>query len=148
MLPKRIEESTYKNVYLHKLELVSGNFYIFDTFVVGEINEGVHFNWQIAEGVIEKVYEYFGTRDIKVSYISNRVNDYSVHAQDWIQFYKERHHLESFAIVAYSKIGLMNVILEKIFSQTRIKKFENLDKAIEWVSHLNPSDDQSTNNKS
>jgi len=135
----RVEESHLKDKYEAKLVMDSGNFYVFKKYVVGEINEGAHFNWPVALEVIEKVYEHFGSRDIKVAYISNRVYSYSLDPQDWIQFYKERHHLEAFAIVAYNKIGLMNVILEKIFSQTRIKKFSSLEDATNWVEGLKSS---------
>ena len=61
-------------------------------------------------------------------------------SSDWLQFYKERHHLEAFAVVAYNKIGFMNVVLEKIFSQTRIRKFSELEKAVQWVEQLSPGD--------
>ena len=95
----------------------------------------MHFNWEIGKEIIELAYKHYG-EDIRVAYISNRVNDYSVNAQDWLKFFNERHHLEAFAIVAYSKIGLMNVILEKIFVQTKIRKFDSLEAAITWVLRL------------
>lgn len=132
----RVEESEFNDKYETKVVHETGNFYIFKKFIIGEVNEGAHFNWGVAKEIIEAVYEYFGSRDIKVAYISNRVHSYSLDPQDWLQFYKERNHLEAFAIVAYNKIGLMNVILEKIFTQTRIKKFNNLHDAIEWVENL------------
>ena len=132
----KVEESKYKLIYKHKILEPYGTFYLFDGYVISEINEGVHFNWELAEQVIEKVYDFYGTRDIKVSYISNRINSYSLYPQDWLRFYKERHQLVCYAIVAYNRIGLMNVILEKIFSQTRIRKFNHLDEAVEWVKEV------------
>ncbi|MBT8261536.1 MAG: hypothetical protein KJO05_01860 [Bacteroidia bacterium] len=138
----KIESSKYRGLYRYKISEPFGNFYIFDDYVISEINEGVHFNWELAEIVIEQVYDYFGSRDIKLSYISNRIHSYSLHPQDWLRFYQERHQLEAFAIVAYNKIGLMNVILEKLFSQTRIRKFRNLDVAIEWVSEIKIQDQE------
>ena len=134
----KIENSPYKDLYQKKLSLASGNFYIFEKYVIGEVHEGVHFNWDSASELIELVYLHFGSRDIKVAYISNRVNSYSVHAQDWIQFYKERNHLEAFAVVAYTKIGFMNVVLEKIFSQARVRKFHTMEEAITWIEELKP----------
>jgi len=136
----RLEESKYKDKFEAKIVLPEGNFYIFKKFVVGEVAQDVHFNWELAQIVLEKVYDYLGSRDVKMAYISNRVNAYSVHPQDWLQFYKERHHLEAFAVVAYNKIGFMNVVLEKIFSQTRIRKFSELEKAVQWVEQLSPGD--------
>jgi len=74
-----------------------------------------------------------------LAYISNRVNDYTINAKDWPKFYKEQHHLEAFAIVACNKMGLMNVVLEKIFSYTRLQKFSSLDEAVTWVLSLKPA---------
>lgn len=142
----RLEETKYRSEYLHKIDESIGSFYIFEHFVLSEINEGVHFNWELAEKVIEQVYSYYGSREIKVAYISNRVNSYSLYPQDWLRFYKERHHLEAFAIVAYNKIGLMNVILEKLFSQTRIRRFADLDEAIDWIKELNQSEKKHLSN--
>jgi len=134
----RVEESKYKDHYDKKITLNSGDFYFFKKFIIAEIANGVHFDWETAKETIDLAYEYYG-QDIKVAYISNRVNDYSVNAQDWLKFYKERHHLEAIAIVAYNKIGIMNVVLEKIFTQTRLKKFNNLDEAVNWVLTLKDS---------
>ncbi|GAB5399574.1 MAG: hypothetical protein Aureis2KO_11590 [Aureisphaera sp.] len=131
--PVKVENSKYREHYLKKLEFDFGNFYIFDTYVIGEISEGIHFNWDLASKVIYAVYDYFGTTDLKVAYISNRVNSYSVQPKDWMQFFKERHHIKCIAVVAYSKLGWMSVVLEKIFSNAPIKKFKDLDSAIDWA---------------
>ncbi|MEL6810531.1 MAG: hypothetical protein AAFP76_04280 [Bacteroidota bacterium] len=131
--PLRVEDSKYKDKYREKLSLDSGNYYIFDKFVIGEVNEGEHFDWETAKVVIQRVYLHFGTTDIKVSYISNRINSYSVQPKDWLIFFKERHKIKSIAVVAYNKMGMMSVVLERIFSKAPIRKFDNLDKAIHWV---------------
>ena len=128
----RVETSKYAGQYLKKLALSEGNFYFFKDFIVGELNHGVHFTYEKGKVLIDEVYNLYG-QDVNVSYISNRVNSYSVHAQDWLKFYKERHHIDSYAIVAYNKIGLMNVMLEKLFSQARMRKFGVLDDAVNWV---------------
>ena len=134
----RVEDSIYKDLYDKKVSLTSGNFYFFKKFIIAEINDGVHFTWEIAKDTIDRAYEHYG-QDVKVAYISNRVNSYSVNAQDWLKFYQERHHLEGIAIVAYNKMGLMNVVLEKIFNETRLRKFSKLDDAVNWVLSLKDS---------
>lgn len=134
----RVEESNYKDLYTKKVTIKSGDFYFFEKFIISEISEGVHFTWEIAKEIIALAYEHYG-QDVRVAYISNRVNSYSVNAQDWLNFYKERHHLEAIAIIAYDKLGIMNVVLEKLFTQTRLRKFKNLDEAVAWISTLNNS---------
>ena len=133
--PIKVEGSKYRDHFLKKLEFEFGNFYIFEEYVIGEVAEGVHFNWSLAEQVIHSVYDYFGTKDIKVAYISNRVNSYSVQPKDWMQFFKERHLIKCIAVVAYNKLGWMSVVLEKIFSNAPIKKFKDMDSAIDWAIH-------------
>lgn len=131
----RIEDSKYKDQYVKKITVVEGIYYFFDRYIVTEMNEGIHFDWTVAKKLIDLAYIHYG-KDIKVVYISNRINDYTIAPKDWLTFYYERHHLEAIAIVAYTKIGLMNVVLEKIFNQTRFKKFIALDDAINWALSL------------
>lgn len=118
--------------------LSSGVFYFFENFIISEINEGVHFNWEAAQDIIELALNHYGSGS-KISYISNRVYSYSIEAQDWLKFFKKRHTLRSFAVVTYSKSGLINVMMEKIFFKSKIKTFENLYDAAEWVTTHKPT---------
>lgn len=118
--------------------LSCGIFYFFEDFIISEINEGVHFDWETAQDIIELALDHYGSGS-KISYISNRVHSYSIEAQDWLKFFKSRHTLRSFAVVTYSKSGLINVMMEKIFFKSRIKTFENLYDATEWVSKNMPT---------
>ncbi|RMA64432.1 hypothetical protein [Ulvibacter antarcticus] len=131
----RVEDSKYKDSYERKVVLDSGNYYFFKKFIVAENKTGIHFTWEVAKEVISLAYEHYGD-DIQVTYISNRVNEYTLKAQDWLNFYKERHHLEAIAIVAYNKLGIMNVILEMVFNHIKFRKFNSLDDAINWVDSL------------
>jgi len=88
----RIAESPYNDKYEKKVTTSSGDYYFFNKFIVSEISTGVHFNWEIGKEIIELAYKHYG-EDIRVAYISNRVNDYSVNAQDWLKFFNERHYL-------------------------------------------------------
>ena len=111
-----------------------GSFYVFEHFVVGEIREGAHFDWQQANEIILAVHEFFGTTRTDLSYISNRINSYSVTPQDWLKFYTERYSIQKVAIVGYSKKGFLSVALEKWFSKANYQSFLNLEEAIAWVS--------------
>jgi len=142
----RVEESKYNNLYEKKIVHHLGNFYFFKDYVISEINEGIHFNYENGKEIIDMAYEHYG-EGIKVAYISNRVNSYSLDPRDWITFYKERHKLEAFAIVAYNKIGIMNAVLEKLFSQTRIGRFDNLDEAVNWVMTIHKEKETMANQK-
>lgn len=118
--------------------LSTGIFYFFEDFIISEINEGVHFDWEAAQDIIELALNHYGSGS-KISYISNRIYSYSIEAQDWLKFFKSRHTLRSFAVITYSKSGLINVMMEKIFFQSKIKTFENLYDATEWVTKNKPT---------
>ena len=111
-----------------------GEFYLFENFLVSEIAEGVHFDWEKAEIIIHRVYDYFGTKDVELGYLSNRVNSYSITAQDWLKFYKERHTVGRVAIVAYEEKGFLSVQLEKMFTRSTYKTFHSLEDAVSWLS--------------
>ncbi|MDC7993565.1 hypothetical protein [Altibacter sp. HG106] len=132
----RITESPYFDQCLHTITKPFGEFYVFDHYVIGEISEGVHFHWDLAIQVIEEVYDFFGSRAIEVTYISNRIHSYSVHPQDWLKFYKDRHYINGFAIVTYNKITYKNVLIEKLFFKSRMRQFETLALAVDWALSL------------
>ena len=114
-----------------------GTFYFCSDYVISEIHEGVLFSWELAQEVIELVYQHYG-KAVLISYISNRIHSYSLVPQDWLKFFAERHTLQCFAVVTYTKQGLMNVMLEKLFFKSRIKRFETLYEATDWIKANTP----------
>lgn len=108
-----------------------GVFYFFDGLVISEINEGVVFNWDMAKKIIDIAYDLLG-KDTPIAYVSNRINNYSAVPTDWLKFYKNRHHLEFYSVVAYDKGGLSSIVLERMFFKNNIRQFSNLDNAIKW----------------
>lgn len=108
-----------------------GMFFFFDGLVISEMNEGEIFNWAIAEKIIDVAYEVLG-QDKPIAYISNRIHNYSVVPTDWLKFYKHRHQLEFYSIVAYDNSGLASVVLERMFFRNKIRQFSNLENAIKW----------------
>lgn len=108
-----------------------GTFYFFDGLVISEMKEGATFDWTAAKRVIASVYEVLG-KGKPVAYISNRINDYSVVPTDWLKFYKNRHKLKYYSVVAYNKSGLTSLVLEKMFFRNKIRQFPDLQSAINW----------------
>jgi len=124
-------EHLVEDIYI----LQSGIFYFCEDFIISEINEGVHFTWDDTGDLIDLAYQHYGN-DRKISYISNRINKYSVRPQDWIKFFKEDHNLEHYAIVTYNKISFAQAAMEKFFFKSKMKRFENLALAIQWVQKM------------
>lgn len=137
----RVENSPYKESVLKTYELDSGLYYFFDEYIIAENKEGIIFSWETAKVIIDLKYQFYGDR--KITYISNRVNSYSVVPQDWLKFFEQRHEVLGVAIVTYSDLGIMNVTLEKLFFRSKLKRFERLEAAIDWAkSLLTPIEDK------
>jgi len=128
-----IKDSKYRLLKHKKVSFSYGDFYFFEKYIVSEIHEGSHITYEIAQTLIEAAVEHYG-EGAKLGYISNRINSYSLLPQDWLKFFKEKNNIVALAIVAYTKISFMNVVLEKIFSSAPIRKFRDMDEAVDWIT--------------
>ena len=128
----RVEDSKYKDLYQMKVSFVFGNFYFFEKYIIGEISEGVHFDWEMAQDVVNSGYEHYGSES-KVAYISNRINTYTVSFSEWFKIFSEKHNLDAIAIVSTNNSNLVSKLVQKIFTNARFRKFNNLDSAIKWI---------------
>lgn len=116
---------------IHQLEF--GDFFFFKGFVVGQIHEEELFNWSKAKVVIHLAEKLYGA-GCRPHYISNRIHSYSIVAQDWLTFFKNRYVLTSYTIVTYKESNAMNLMFEKLFlKETMINKCHTLDQAIALV---------------
>ncbi|WP_262733971.1 hypothetical protein [Gaetbulibacter sp. NE] len=130
------ENSKYFNLLKHsKVEFSFGNFYLFDKFIISEINEGVHFDWDKIQQVIAALIDYYGS-NLKIGYISNRVNPYSIEPQLWIRFQRDYGFIVASAMVSYTELNYINASIEKRFSEMSIKRCGSLDEAIIWIKNL------------
>lgn len=128
----KFEASNYQHEILKKVSFPYGDFYFLDNVIVSEIYEGVIFDYEKAKPVIEAALHFYG-EDAKIGYISNRINTYSIAPQDWLKFYSERYTISAMALVAYTPMGLTNILLEKIFIRSKVKRFSSLDYAVHWM---------------
>ncbi len=132
----KFEDSEFfKSLKHFKLEMPFGNYYLCEKFFVGELNEGVHFDWKKVKRVAKELLEFYGENP-KLVFISNRVNAYSVEPQNWIRVEKEYNIMFASAIVIYNKPSYLNASLEKRFSKNSIKRCKSIKEAIDWANGL------------
>ncbi len=112
-------------------EFEFGTFYYFNNLVISEINEGVVFDWNMAEKAVKIAHQVIG-KDKPIAYISNRINSYYVVPTDWIKFYKNRHQLHSYSVVGNTQGSFASLVLERMVFKNSIRQFTDLEKAIEW----------------
>jgi len=125
----------YKTFQSYKLVMPFGNYYFTEKFIVGEIHEGMHIDWDKTQAIINEAVEFYG-KNAKLAFISNRINRYSVDPQNWINMEQKYNFIVASAIVIYSSSTYMNASIEKKFAQKNIKRASNLDEAIKWVLNL------------
>lgn len=132
----KFEQSAhFKTLKSHKLALYFGDFYFCEKFFIAEVHEGIHFDWDMIKQVMDKLVEFYGD-SIKLGYISNRVNSYSINPQTWIKVDSEYNIIVASAIVTYSNIAFMNATLEKRFYKRSIKRCLSLEEAIDWILNI------------
>lgn len=132
----RFEDSKLSQTLNYKkITLPSGDFYFFDKFVISEINGGIHFDWDQILVLIGVMIDFYG-KDLKIAYISNRINAYSFEPQLWVKFEKEYNFIIASAVVVYNDLNYVNASLEKKFSSTSIKRCGSLEIALHWVNNL------------
>lgn len=102
----------YKNLKPDKLLLPFGNFYLYEKFVVAEMHEGVHFDWNKTEILIKELLNYYGEKP-KIAFVSNRINHYSIDPQNWAKWKTEFDFIIASAIIVYNNATLMNATIEK-----------------------------------
>ncbi|TBN03023.1 hypothetical protein EYD45_10745 [Hyunsoonleella flava] len=119
----------------YKLELPFGNYFFCKNLVVGELFEGVHFDWIMAKILLQEIYKFYG-ENAKICYIANRINAYSIDPQNWLRIEKEYDILLASAIVVYNNASYINASLEKHFTKKSIKRCLSLNEAMDWVENL------------
>lgn len=130
------ENSKYSKLLEYKkLEFSFGDVFITKQFLVSELNEGIHVDFDMVSKLITQFSEEI-SNDIKIGYIANRMNSYSFEPQLWIDFNNDYDFLVASAVVTYSDFGYLNSSLEKHFFKKSLKRCHNLDEAIEWMLEL------------
>ncbi len=128
---KRVKELDFFKNIREIREYQFGTFHFFDGIVIGELNGGITFNWEMGKKVIDAAKEIFG-EDLPIAYISNRINNYYVVPTDWARFFKNRHQLDFYCIVGNTSGSFASLMMERMFFKNSIKQFSDLEKAIEW----------------
>lgn len=124
-----------KTLSFYKLEMPFGNFFFCEKFIIAEINAGVHFDWPKIEPVLKEAISFYSP-GVKLGYISNRINSYSVDPQDWAKVATISNMMAGSAIVYYNYMMYLNASLEKRFSKVDMHHCLSLEEAIEWITNL------------
>lgn len=137
---EKLKDSAFYHEAIHELNYSFGNYYLFDCFIIAEVNEDVIFTWENhGKRVTEDLTNLYDNNGQDFVLITHRINAYSVMPTDWIKFFTHSYKLKGYAIVSYTKAGFLNASLEKMFMKTHVKRFKSLENAIEWAKEISNS---------
>jgi len=130
---KNLKEYHFYKKPLHILSYDFGDFYLYDTFIVGEIKEDVIISWE-AQGkfLVDELHSIYQDKSKELIYISHRINNYSVVPSDWLKFKEYDIKFKGYCIVNYTKRGFFNSMLEKVFVP-KLQTFSSLKEALVWA---------------
>ncbi len=114
----------------HHYDLKGAKIFIFDEFLVNQIEEGVTVTPKDNAILIEIIDKHFTNKP--VIYISNRHFSYSVDPLTYLAT-SEIHNLLAIAIVSDKPVARDNALYESNFYSRPFKIFDTLSLAMEWV---------------
>jgi len=107
---------------------------MYDDFIIGEINEGVHVDQEINKVICELAKSYYGNHE-SYGYISHRINNFSI--DPMIHHYnKSINNLKCVSIVDPKGLKIVSNLESKFYYQNRFYGFSDLDKAILWTQTM------------
>ena len=130
----RLKDSAFYKLVLEEHKFNFGTLYFFDSIIVSEINEGVLFDYQMAEEINEQKNKFYTLSNQDLDFISNRVNNYALIPQDWMKYTEKYNCFKSYVVVPYSKTAASNIDVEKFFYKKPIISLDNLVEAFDFVS--------------
>lgn len=132
----KIENSIFNNLEYKKIEFHFGNFFFFEDIIVGEVNEGVHFDLIKVIQVVDKLYNHYGLNS-KIVYIANRINSYSTDPQTWPRL-QERgdDFLIATALVSYNEVSFNVAAVERKLANIYIKRCIDINEAFNWAQQI------------
>lgn len=129
-----IKDSIFYSEVLKEINYKDGDVFIFKHFVVAEMNYGIVYTWEDhAKPIVEEVTNFLDTDGSNLIYISNRINSYSVNPSDWLKFFTNNYNLKGYGVVSQSKSSLLNTAIENLFFKKKIKRFSDLNTALQWA---------------
>ncbi len=131
----KFEDSPFSQKFdYYKLEMPFGNFFLCEKFIVSELHEGIHFDWNKLLQAAKEVLTFYN-KGTKLGYISNRINSYSMDPQSWLKIeeFQKKELILGCAIVFYNQNTFLNVSLENMFADLNIRPCKSLDEALEWM---------------
>lgn len=116
-----------------RIKLDFGSLEFHENFVIGEINEGVHFVSEQSRILISLCLKNF--KDRPFGYISNRIYSYSVDPFTYTEIENIDNFIAMAAVVSTSAQKLSSKT-EELFCKKPFQYFYNLENAKVWIGNM------------
>ncbi|SHH50794.1 hypothetical protein [Winogradskyella jejuensis] len=131
----RFEDSPIsKSINYRKGTLSFCDYYAADKFIIVEVNQGVHFDEEKLETLIEEFIDIYPPTQ-QLAYITNRINNYSSDPILW-NYLDNDIPVVGAAIVTYRDSTLLSANIEKHISKISVKRAYTIEEAIGWALRL------------
>jgi len=129
-----VKDSYFSEYIIHQIHRPYGKFYLFESYVVSEIEEGVVFGGMETLDIFTYLTEFYDgiKRPTQFVYISNRINSFAVKPVDWLNFAFMGAYMIGYCIVDDSSRARERASLEEKFVPSSFAVFNNLELAIRW----------------
>ena len=134
---KTMHSARYKDLYKEVLKEFNyrfGNVFVFEGFIISEINEGVSFSWEEhAQRIVRDVTDFTKCDGGNLVYLSHRIHSYSLVPNDWLKFFRNSFELKGYGFIGYNKLSFVNTVIENLFFKKKIRRFTTLEAAVDWA---------------
>ncbi|WP_115818849.1 hypothetical protein [Winogradskyella eximia] len=132
-----MHSARYKDLYKEVLKEFNyrfGNVFVFEGFIISEINEGVSFSWEEhAQRIVRDVTDFTHCDGGNLVYLSHRIHSYSLVPNDWLKFFRNSFELKGYGVIGYNKLSFVNTVIENLFFKKKIRRFTTLEAAVDWA---------------
>lgn len=115
--------------------LKEGIIYIFDDFIITEIQEHEILDQEYIL-IIYQILEIYGKDKPNYGLISNRIYNYSINASEFMEIIKMANRQYTTAIIIYDKVNERRAKFESRLYQCGFKTFTTLENAANWMHAL------------
>lgn len=129
----RLKNSVLRNEVVEMCELPFGSFFFCEYIIIAEINEGVHFDYDLVKVYIQNIKAFYGNKPI--GFVFNRLYDISVNALDYSKFNTVIPNLCFYSVVRYNNINSFNGTIEERFCSLPYKSFNSLIDSYDYVNN-------------
>jgi hypothetical protein len=120
-------ESLLGNVHIYKHPIGELRFY--DDFIISSFDESANVTTEVAAKIMSVIVEFAPKKPY--TYISNRINNYTVQTQGLVVFKKDP-FLKKIAVVSKNPKDITS-LFEKSFIAKQLENFHSLTEAILWA---------------